>query len=56
MLKNSDDWYSGMDYGKYVGTVTVDQNIALDTVGHNILGQKLDNYGVQGLKLIRFEL
>ena len=24
LLKNTDDWYSGMDFGKYVGTVFVE--------------------------------
>ena len=55
LLKNTDDWYRGMDLGKYVGTVFVDLKKAFDTVDHNILLQKLDYYGVQELDLKWFE-
>ena len=44
-----------MDHYKYVETVSVDLNMAFDNVDHNILVQKLNNYGVQGLDLILFE-
>ena len=55
LLKNTDDWYSGMDLSKYVGTVFVDQKIAFETVDHSILLQKLDHYGIQELDLKWFE-
>ena len=37
LIKNTDDWYSGMDLGKYVGAVFVDLIKAFDTVDHNTL-------------------
>ena len=55
LLKNTDDWYSGMDLGKYVGTVFVNLKKAFDTVDHNVLLQKLNHYGVQELDLQWFE-
>ena len=54
-IKNTDDWYSGMDLGKYVGTVFVDQKKAFDTVGHSILFQKLEHYGIQEVDLQWFQ-
>ena len=55
LIKNTDDWYSGMDLGKYVGTVFVDMKKAFDTVDRNILLQKLSHHGVQDLDLKWFE-
>ena len=55
LLKNNDDWHSGMDLGKYVGTVFVDLKKAFHTVDHNILLQKLNYHGVQELALKWFE-
>ena len=46
LLKNTDDWYSGMDLDKYVGTVFVDLKKAFDTVDHNICR----NLTIMGLK------
>ena len=55
LIKNTDDWYSGMDLGKYVGTVFVDLKNAFDTVDQNILLQKLYHYGAQNFDLKWFE-
>ena len=55
MFKNTDDWYRGMDLGNYIGTISVDQKKAFDTVDHDILLQKPDHYGAQELDLILFE-
>ena len=55
LLKNTDDWYNGMDLGKLVGLVFIDLKKAFDTVDHNILCKKLELYGVQQRKLSWFE-
>ena len=36
LLKNTDDWYNGMDLGKLVGLVFIDLKKAFGTVDHNI--------------------
>ena len=36
LLKNTDDWYNGMDLGKLVGLVFIDLKKAFDTVDHSI--------------------
>ena len=35
-LKNTDDWYNGIDLGKLVGLVFIDLKKPFDTVDHNI--------------------
>ena len=40
LLKNTDDWYNGLDLGKLVGLVFIDLKKAVDTVDHNILCKK----------------
>ena len=54
LLKNTDDWYNGLDLGKLVGLVFIDLKKAFDTVDHEILCQKLVHYGVQQRELAWF--
>ncbi len=54
LLKNTDDWYSGLDLGRLVGLVFVDLKKAFDTVDHDILCEKLQVYGVQQRELSWF--
>ena len=55
LLKNTDDWYNGMDLGSLVCLVLIDLKKALDTVAHNILCKKLELYSVQQSELSRFK-
>ena len=55
LLKNTDDWYNGMDLGKLVGLVFIDLKKAFDTVDHNILCKKLELYGVHHRELSWFK-
>ena len=55
LLKNTDDWYNGMDLGKLVGLVFIDLKRAFDTVDHNILCKTLELYGVQQRELSWFK-
>ena len=55
LLKNTDDWYNGMDLGKLVGLVFSDLKKAFDTVDHNIRYKKLELYGVQQRELSWFK-
>ena len=50
----NDDWYNGLDPGKLVGLVFIDLKKAFDTVDHDILGKKLELYGVQQRELSWF--
>ena len=54
LLKNTDDWYSGLDLGRLVGLVFIDLKKAFDTVDHDILCEKLQIYGVQQRELFWF--
>ena len=56
LLKNTDDWYNGMDLGRLVSLVFIDIKKAFDTVDHRIvdhlctvdhLCKKLERYGLQ---------
>ena len=51
LLKITDDWYCGLDVGKYVGVIFVDLKKAFDTVDHEILVQKLAHCGIQSSEL-----
>ena len=55
LLKNTDDWYSGIDLGKLVGIVYVDLKKAFDTVDHEILCSKLKHYGIKYRELQWFQ-
>ena len=55
LLKNTDDWYNGMDLGKLVGLVFIDLKKAFNTADHNILCKKLELYGVQQRELSWFK-
>ena len=46
LIKNTDDWYSGLDTGQMVGTVFIDLKKAFDTVQHDLLCKKLEHYMV----------
>ena len=55
LLKNTDDWYSGLDLGKLVGLVFIDLKKAFDTFNHDILCHKLSFYGIQQRELLWFQ-
>ena len=55
LLKNTDDWYNGLDLGKLVGVVFIDLKKAFDTVDHDILCRKLEYYGIQQQQLAWFK-
>ena len=54
LLKNTDDWYNGLDFGRLVGLVFIDLKKAFDTLDHDILCEKLQMYGVQQRELFWF--
>ena len=54
LLKNTDDWYKGMDTGNLVGMVYIGLKKAFDTVDHQILCRKLGSYGVLHRELAWF--
>ena len=55
LLICTNDWYSGLDLGKYIGVVYVDLKKAFDTVDHEILHHKLAQYCIQSQELISFK-
>ena len=54
LLKNTDDWYSGLDHGQFVGLVFVDLKKVFDTVDHEILCIKLEHNGIKNRELSWF--
>ena len=55
LLKNTNDWYSGLDTGRLVGLTFIDLKKAFDTVDHGIFCSKLEHYGIQQRGLAWFE-
>ena len=55
LLKNTDDWYNGLELGKLVGLVFLDLKKEFDTVDHDILCKKLKCYGIQERHLAWFK-
>ena len=48
LLKNNNEWYSGLDLGKHLGLVFVDLKKAFDTVNHFIFNCFILNLFVHG--------
>ena len=55
LLKNTDDWYTGLDLNQMLGMVFVDQKKAFDAVDHQVLCKKLKLCGIQQRKLCWFK-
>ena len=55
LLKNTDEWYKGIDTGQFLGSVFIDLKKAFDTVDHEILCKKLMHYGIRNRELTWFE-
>ena len=55
LLRNTDDWYNGMDLRRLGRLLFMDLKKAFDTVDHNILCKKLELYGVQQRELSSFK-
>ena len=54
LLKNTDDWYNGLDLGRLMGLVFIDLKKAFDTVDHDILCEKLHIHGIPQRELSWF--
>ena len=54
LLKNTDDWYCGLDAGNIVGMVFIDMKKTFDTVDRHILCMKLEFYSVLHRELTCF--
>ncbi len=51
LVEISDNIYNDLEKGKYVASIYLDMNKAIDTVDHNILLDKLNFYGIRGQTL-----
>ena len=50
LLSCTNDWYKNMDTGKYTALVFIDLKKAFDTVDHDILLKKMQEYGISGIE------
>ena len=55
LLKNTDDWYMGLDSGQMLGKVFVHLKKAFDTIDHRVLCNKCKLYGIQQMELSWFK-
>ena len=51
LLKNTDDWYTGLDSGQMLGMVFVDLKKDFETFDHRVLCNKLKLYWIQQREL-----
>ena len=51
LLKNTDDWYTGLDSGQMLGMIFVDLKKNFHTVDHRVLCNKLKLYWIQQREL-----
>ena len=49
-LNCTNDWYVNIDKGKFTAMIFIDLKKAFDTVDHQILLNKMHNYGIDGLE------
>ena len=54
LLKDTDDWYSGLDLNKLLGLTFIDLKKAFDTVDHENLCKKIEHYGIQQREITWF--
>ena len=50
LLSCTNDWYANIDRGKFTAMTFLDLKKAFDTVDHQILLNKMRNYGINGLE------
>ena len=50
LLNCTNDWYVNIDRGKFTTMIFIDLKKAFDTVDHQILLNKMHNYGIDGLE------
>ena len=50
LLNCTNDWYVNIDRGKFTAMIFIDLKKAFDTVDHQVLLNKMRNYGIDGLE------
>ena len=50
LLNCTNDWYVNIDRGKFTAMIFIDLKKAFDTVDHQILLNRMRNYGIDGLE------